>query len=195
MSATPASAGRLARLARLLIGSNELRRPSDRFEGAVIATLLAAFLAAVITASLVGVHTYQSERQIGASLRPAVAVLTQSGPIDTMNVGEAQARWRAPDGTERSGPLTTLVAPEIANASRGSRIRIWITRRGDPAAPPPSQAAMLLTGTGLAVWLLIAAAVFLMFCYWPFRLILDRRRLTAWETAWAQVGPRWTTRR
>lgn len=195
MSATPAPAGRLVRLARLLIGSNELRRRSDRLEGAVMATLLAAFLAAVITASLVGVHTYQSERQTGASLRPAVAVLTQSGPIDMANVGEAQARWRAPDGTERSGPLTTLIAPEIANASRGSRIRIWITRIGDPATPPPSRAAMLLTSTGLTLWLLIGAAVFLTLCYWLFRLVLDRRRLTAWETAWAQVGPRWTTRR
>lgn len=195
MSATPAPVGRLAGLARLLIGSNELRRPSDRFEGAVIATLLAAFLAAVATASLVGVHTYQSERQTGASLRPAVAVLIQSGPIDMASVGEAQARWRAPDGTERSGPLTTLTAPQIANASRGSRIRIWITRIGDPAAPPPSRAAMLLTGTGIALWLLIGAAVFLMLCYWLSRLVLDRRRLTAWETAWAQVGPRWTTRR
>jgi alkylmercury lyase len=27
------------------------------------------------------------------------------------------------------------------------------------------------------------------------RLALDRRRLSAWESAWALIGPRWTTRR
>jgi hypothetical protein len=27
------------------------------------------------------------------------------------------------------------------------------------------------------------------------RLALDRRRLAAWESAWALTGPRWTTRR
>lgn len=54
---------------------------------------------------------------------------------------------------------------------------------------------MLLTGTGIALWLLIGAAVFLLLCYGLSRLVLDRSRLTAWETAWAQVGPRWTTHR
>lgn len=196
MSATPPAAGRLARLARLMIGSNELRRPSDRFEGAVIGTLLAAFIAAVTMAPLVGAHAYQSERVAGASLRPAVAVLTQSGPIDDMaNEREAWARWRIPDGKERSGLLTTFVAPDIEHASRGSHVRIWITRAGDPVAPPPGEAEMLLSAAGIALWLLTSAGIFLMLCYWLSRLVLDKRRLAAWEAAWYQVGPRWTMRR
>ena len=27
------------------------------------------------------------------------------------------------------------------------------------------------------------------------RLVLDRRRLAAWESAWSLTGPRWTSRR
>jgi hypothetical protein len=170
MSAIPRAAGRLVRLARLLIGSNKLRRPSDRFEGAVIATLLAAFLAAVTMASLVSAHIYQSERAAESSLHPVIAVLTENGPIDVVDgAGEARARWRVPDGKERSSMLSTVIAPGIGKASRGSRVRIWITRDGDWA--------------------------FLILCYWLSRLILDRRRLTAWEAAWARVGPRWTTHR
>ena len=159
-------------------------------------TLLAAFIAAVIVASLVGVRTYQSQRAAGARLRPSVAVLTASGPIYMMNgVGKAQARWRALDGRERSGTLTTRAAPDIWNAGRGSRVEIWVTRTGEPAAPPPGEVAMLLTATVIPLWSAIGVGVILMLCYWPCRLALDRRRLAAWESAWALVGPRWTTRR
>lgn len=196
MSATPRAATLPRRLGRLLIGRNELRRPSDRFEGAVMVTLLAAFIAAVAMASLVGVRAYQSQRAAGASLRPTVAVLTASGPIYMMNgAGEAQARWRAPDGRERSGKLPTQVAPDIWNASRGSLVGIWVTRTGEPAAPPPGEVAMLLSATAIPLWSLIGVGVFLMLCYWLGRRVLDQRRLTAWESAWAVVGPRWTTHR
>ena len=37
----------------------------------------------------------------------------------------------------------------------------------------------------------IALLIFYALC----RLALDRRRLTAWESAWSLTGPRWTTRR
>ena len=39
------------------------------------------------------------------------------------------------------------------------------------------------------------AAVALLICYVLCRLVLDRRRLAAWESAWSLTGPRWTTRR
>jgi hypothetical protein len=196
MPATPPAATLPRRLGRMLIGRNELRRPSDRIEGAIIVTLLAGFIAAVAVASLVGVRTYQSQHAADARLRPAVAVLTASGPIYMMNgAGEAQARWRAPDGRERSGTLTTQVAPDIWNASRGSRVAIWVTRTGEPAAPPPGQVAMLLSAAAVPLWSLAGVGVFLMLCYWLCRRVLELRRLATWESAWAAVGPRWTTRR
>ena len=80
--AARASARPLPRLARLLMSRNELRRPSDRVEGAVLVTLAAAFLAAVVAASFVGAHMYHSQRAADARLRPAVAVLVQSGPTE-----------------------------------------------------------------------------------------------------------------
>lgn len=112
---TRASARLLPRLARLLISRNELRRTSDRIEGAVVVTLLASFLAAVVVTSLLGAQTYQSERASAAArLRPAVAVLSQNGPGNILaGYGQARARWRAPDGRQRSGMLTTDTAPGI----------------------------------------------------------------------------------
>ncbi len=39
------------------------------------------------------------------------------------------------------------------------------------------------------------AGIALLISYALCRLVLDRRRLTAWESAWSLTGPRWTTRR
>jgi hypothetical protein len=196
MPGTPRDARLLPRLARLLISRNELRRSYDRVEGAVVMTLLAAFIAAVVAACFVAAHTYQSQRAAGARLRPAVAVLSQNGPTDILNgTGEAQAGWRAPDGRQRSGMLTTLVAPGIWNATRGARVRIWVTSTGEPATPPPDRTTMILSSLAIPLWWAGGAAIFLIICYWLCRLALDRRRLAAWESAWALVGPRWTTRR
>ncbi len=37
--------------------------------------------------------------------------------------------------------------------------------------------------------------IVLIICYRLCRLALDRRRLAAWESDWALIGPRWTSRR
>ena len=58
---------RMSRLVRWLAGRNTLRRPVDRIEGAVLVVLTAAFLAAMAVASVIGAHTYQSQRAASAA--------------------------------------------------------------------------------------------------------------------------------
>ena len=129
------------RLARLLIGRNRLRRPADRIEGAVVVLLLAAFLAAVAAAPIFGAAIYHSQRAATARLRPAVAVLSENGPYDGGVTGDGQvvAHWRAPDGQQVSGPLTTETAPGIWGTRAGTRVLIWVTRSGGgwPRGSPP----------------------------------------------------------
>jgi hypothetical protein len=108
---------RMSRLVRWLAGRNTLRRPVDRIEGTVLVALTAAFLAALAVASVLGLHTYQSQRAASAGLRPVVAVLSQGGPLfyDGLgHPGRAEARWRDPGGSEQFGVLTTSTAPGIA---------------------------------------------------------------------------------
>jgi hypothetical protein len=196
----PGEAGGAARawrrLARLLIGRNRLRRPSDRIEGAVVLVLAAAFLGAVLAAPLFGVAIYHSQRAAAARMHPAVAVLTQNGPYDggVTGDGQAMARWPVPGG-QRSGLLTTQTAPGIWGASAGTRVQIWLTASGVPAEPPPGGTVVLFTAIVIAISAACGAGIALILCYWLFRLVLDRRRLAAWESAWALTGPRWTTRR
>jgi hypothetical protein len=188
---------RMSRLVRWLAGRNALRRPVDRIEGVVLVALSAALLVAVTMAALLGMHTYQSQRAASASLRPAVAVLIQAGPVDVSPayIGQAEARWRDRGGGEGSGVLTTVFTPDIVGAVAGARIPVWLDRSGQPAAPPGGQVAMILNALAEAAAAAGGAAVALLICYTLCRLALDRRRLAAWESAWSLTGPRWTTRR
>jgi hypothetical protein len=188
---------RMSRLVRWLAGRNALRRPVDRIEGAVLVALSAALLVAVAVAALLGMHTYHSQRAASVSLRPAVAVLIQAGPIyvSPAYIGQAEARWRDRGGGEGSGVLTTVSTPDIVGAAAGTRIPVWLDRSGQPAAPPGGQVAMILNALAEAAAAAGGAAVALLICYTLCRLALDRRRLAAWESAWSLTEPRWTTRR
>ena len=187
--------GRMSRLARMLTGRNPLRRPIDRFEGAVMVALIAIFGVAMAVAAIVGIHAYQSQ-QAAVRLRPAIAVLVQPGPPagSLPRVGQAQARWESPGG-ERSGVLTTVTAPDISGAPAGTRVAVWLSSSGQPAAPPPGQAVMIIYAliTGAAVT--GGAGVALLITYALARHVLDRRRQAGWETAWARIGPSWTAQR
>ncbi len=186
------------RAVRLLAGRNALRRPVDRIEGVVLATLCAAFGVAVVIAAIFGAHTYQSQRAAAVGLHPVTARLVQDGPLDAGMphvIGQAEARWRAPGGGEQSGVLTTATAPDIAGATAGARIQVWLTRSGQPAVPPVGQAVMITYALVAGLAVAAVAAMALLTCYALGRLLLDRRRLAAWESAWNLTGPRWTTRR
>ena len=188
-------AGRPPRsLARRLLGRNDLRRPADRIETAVIVCLVAAFLTAVVAATCLAWHLYQSEHTAAAGLRPAVAVLSRPGPA-AMTAAAVRARWRLPNGTERSGTLTTVAAPAIYHAPAGTSVQIWLDRSGQPAAPPSSPGDMIFSALIAGITAMAGAAVVLTLCYTFCRTILDRHRLAGWESAWATVGPRWTSHR
>jgi hypothetical protein len=187
----------LRQRARLLVGRNELRRRSDRVEGAVVLLLLAAFLCAIAGAVLLGEHIYHAQRTAAARLHPSVAVLTQSGPYNAglTGAGQAAARWRTPDGRQQSGMLNTLTTPAITDAPAGARIQIWLTPSGQPAAQPPDAVEVVFTAIVIGVCAACGAGTVLIGCYGLARLLIDRRRLAAWESAWALTGPRWTPRR
>jgi hypothetical protein len=194
---TNVKARRVSRLARLLTGRNALRRPVDRIEGVVLVVLSAAFLAAVAFACIVGAHTYQSQRAATAGLRPAVAFLLQDGPAvgGLGRVGQAEAQWSDPGGGQQSGVLTTATAPDIAGAAAGTRIPVWLSRSGQPAAPPADQTVVIIYTLVAGAVVAALAWLALLLVYGLCRHALDRQRLAAWESAWARTGPTWTTRR
>jgi hypothetical protein len=188
----------IPRLARLLAGRNPLRRPHDRVEGATIVVLTVAFLTAMAWASFLGARLYQSHLAAAAPLRPATAILSQDGPrpdIRLVPTGQVLARWPGPGGREKSGELEAVTAPGISGAVAGTRVRVWLNRRGQPVAPPSGRALMMVGAVLMALAVAAASAAGLLIPYWLCRLVLDRRRLAAWQSAWALTGPRWSSRR
>jgi hypothetical protein len=187
----------LQRQARLFVGRNELRRPSDRIEGTIVVLLSAVFLAAVAAAPWLGVRVYQSQRADAAGLHPVVAVLTQAGPANDYPLTNwvAAARWQAPDGRFRSGFLTTMTTPGIWGAPAGARVQVWLTGSGEPKAPPSGPWEVGFVSVMIAIGAAGCSGIVLIICYWLCRLALDRRRLAAWTSEWSAAGPRWTTRR
>jgi hypothetical protein len=186
------------RLARLLAGRNPLRRPHDRIEGASIVVLTVAFLATMAWASFLGARLYHSQLAVTAQLRPATAILAQDGPQPDMwlvPTGQVLARWPGPGGRGKSGLLEAVTAPGISGAVAGARVLVWLNRRGQPVAPPPGRALLMTGAVLMALAVAAGIAAGLLITYWVCRLVLDRRRLAAWESAWAMTGPRWSSRR
>ena len=154
---------RWPRLARLIIGRNELRRPSDRIEGAVLVALSAAFLAVAVMAVFLAAHVYQSQRAFAAALRPAVAVLSKPGPVlyNTEPAAQVQASWVLSNGTERSGFLTTGIAPAIYGAPAGTSVWVWLDRSGEPQLPPAGRREIVVSALIAGILLTYALAMYI----------------------------------
>lgn len=192
-------------VARLVRGvwpdRNPLRRAADRAEAALLAGLLALFLAgapvvAVTAGRLADTAGLRTERSERASWHRARAVLLQDAPglIGTPDGTVSPlvlARWAAPGGVTRTG----LVSVDIAAPAR-SAVVIWTDAAGRPTGQAPldpgrvaQQAALAATAAPifLTMVLLIAGALG--------RRALNQRRLAAWDADWQATEPRWTSRR
>jgi hypothetical protein len=186
-----------ARMLRMFVRRNEMRRSSDRIEGVIVAVLMAAFVAAVVVAALLAAHVYRSQQATAASARPTVAVLSWPGSITEtpiLHEATAMATWRLSDGAPRSGLLTTAVAPGIYGAPAGAPVQVWLDPSGVPEQPPQGAGGMLIGATMAGLAVIVGAATVLAFCYRLCQRGLDRRRLANWSSAWAVTGPQWTSR-
>ena len=186
-----------ARMLRMFVRKNELRRSSDRVEGVVVVVLMGAFVAAVVVAALVAAHVYRSEQATAASLRETVAVLSWPGAVTetpVLHEATAMATWRMSDGTARSGLLTTDVVPGIYGQPAGATVQLWLGRSGDPAPPPQGATGMAVGATMAGLAIVVVAATVLTFCYRLCQRGLDRRRIANWSSDWAVTGPQWTSR-
>jgi hypothetical protein len=199
------AAPRVTWLGRILRGlrpdHNPLRRTADRVETAVIAGLLALFLAGAPLAGMAAAHwaygnALRAERSQEAARHQIRAALLKNAPRQVVNaygesgVTNVPAWWTAPNGARRTGEVTAA-----AGARAGSTVTIWTSYAGRQTGPPLRHSQVedraVLTGVGavLAVAMVTLAGGVLT------RRVIDRRRLAAWESEWNAAGPRWTSQR
>jgi hypothetical protein len=163
----------------------------------MVGVLLAAFLAgAPFAANAAGSWTSNaSAREVRAqqaAIHQVPAVLLEATPVWSASPYgiEANARWKAPDGQVRTGPVS---AP--TGAAAGSTVLVWVNQAGQLTGPP-LQSSQVASRVDLAEWLAVAAlAVTLVLVGTLARWALDKRRLAAWDADWLATGPRWSPRR
>jgi len=177
---------------------NPLRRTADRVEAAIMAGLLAVFLAGVPLAALAAGQVASSgtrAERAQARWHQVPAVLLQDAPEPAHALSQAsldplvRARWTAPGGAPREGEV---YAPGGARA--GTTVMVWTDRSGKLEGAPVQRADVTIweAFAALAAAALAAAAVAV--TGFLARQGLDRRRLAAWDADWSRTGPQWTGR-
>jgi len=185
---------------RMRLDRNPLRRRSDRVEAFIFGGLLVAAAAGAPVAAVTGGHwalasaqqAARIERETSHQVRAvllAVPGTSPSGYSVTATVA-AQARWTTPAGTTRTGEI-----PVPAASFRGEFYTIWTDSTGGLTHAPMTAAQISdegTFGTVLAVVLtLMTAGVVAGFT----RLVVNRRRIAAWDADWAVTAPMWTRQR
>jgi hypothetical protein len=183
---------------RLGLDGNPLRRRNDKIAARLAALLVLAFLIGAPLLSLVAVgwagRAAAAEQAAMRSWRRISAVLLQAAPPPAaaggiLGVSRVRARWIAPGGQARSGRI-----PVSAHLAAGRTVRLWVDAAGWPTGPPPDNWAVLTRQAAAPVVVSAALGIALLCLAGAGRWVLDRRRLAAWEAAWAAVGPQWTRR-
>ncbi len=193
---TSGFARRIARGRRL--DRNPLRRASDRVETIVVTALLALFLVGAPVAALVAggwAHSaaqraeriqQASRQEVSATLLLIPASRASDGPAVVSWAGALH--WVAPDGRA----VTTSLAVPIEMLGRERTLPVWSTVQGQ-LAPPPMNGLQVTALTGLsAVVAAVAATLTLLLSAVGARLVLNRRRMAAWDADWRVTAPRWT---
>ncbi|MEV5171170.1 hypothetical protein AB0L10_08785 [Streptomyces flaveolus] len=175
---------------------NPLKRRADVVEawvvlGACLLTVLAGVLAGLAAAGSVE-HGLARER---ATWRPTVARVVAQVPGKSpahsshASAGDqvwAEVRWTVTDGSAHTGQI------RVEPGSRpGTPVTVWTDPQGHLVSRPTtaSEAAFRSILIGLLVGASAAAVPFV--AGLAVRGRLERRRMDAWDTEWARLGPQW----
>ncbi|MFF8415157.1 Rv1733c family protein [Streptomyces omiyaensis] len=183
---------------------NPLRRPTDLVEAwvALVAAVLLCVAAPLAgwtagSAAQQSLHRAVRAQQQGRVATTAHVLRAAATPPSAAVAGERAAerrfrravvaRWTAPDGTSRTGTVTTA----RGSSSPGDAFALWTDRDGRPVAAPPAPGTARAHSfvVGLTAALLAGLGVETVR-----RLVMRRLRLRRYarlDRAWASVGPDW----
>jgi hypothetical protein len=169
---------------------NPLRRASDRAEAAIIAGLALAFL---IGAPLIALAVWQLAASTAftttdaahAGLSPVPARVLADAPPSYGYAVLVPARWKAPDGAQRSGRIAVRPGTQA-----GAGVTVWAGPSGRLARTPMSAfqtsfQADVTAGMTVPCW-----GVFLVCAGVLSRRLLEARRLAAWDADWLATDRR-----
>jgi len=182
---------------RLGLDGNPLRRRIDKLAACMAALLMAVFLIGAPMLSVAAArwagHAAATAQRVARSWRQVPAVLLRGASLPAVGgafgTSWVTARWTAPDGHQRAGTI-----PVSTNLAAGRTVQLWVDTAGSPTGPPPHNGAIVASEALTALLATAALGTVLWWLAGAGRWMLNRRRLAAWEAAWAAVGPQWTWR-
>ncbi|MFI1562882.1 hypothetical protein ACH4ZX_07375 [Streptomyces sp. NPDC020490] len=180
---------------------NPLRRRSDLVQAWTGLGLLLAALAATPAAMFLAGdasyhHCTRTARHQAATRHHTTATLIEDArrhPEPTSAEARktrypSKVRFTGPDGRTHTG--TTDVQPALP---RGSTVRVWVGTDGKITDPPMSPGQVRSRAMGSAVIAALGVHATAAAAYGAVGRVVQRRNLAAWDTAWAETAPRWTT--
>ncbi|MFI2204882.1 hypothetical protein ACH47Z_29680 [Streptomyces sp. NPDC020192] len=174
---------------------NPLRRRADVIEawvvlGAWLLTALAGVFAGLAAAGSVedGLARERADRHpvVARVVEPVRAA--PPGHSNTV-VGEpvwATVRWTAADGAVHTGQVR--VEP---GSAAGTPVTVWTDAQGRVADRPTAASEAVLRGSLIGTLVGLSAAAVPFAGGLALRGRLERRRMEAWDTEWARLGPQW----
>ncbi|MEV8554568.1 hypothetical protein AB0L04_32745 [Streptomyces glaucescens] len=180
---------------------NPLRRRSDVLQGWIgLGLLLVALAATPVAMFLVGDAAYdhytRTARHQAHTRHHTTAVLLEDARRHP-EPGSAEAkrtryptkvRYTDPDGHTHTA--TTDVEPALP---KGSTVHVWADTDGRITDPPLSPSQVRSHAMGSAIIAALGVHAVAAAAYGTAGRILHRRNLAAWDDAWAETAPRWTT--
>ncbi|MER6572659.1 hypothetical protein ABT288_42500 [Streptomyces sp. NPDC001093] len=174
---------------------NPLKRRADVVEawvllGAWLLTVLAGISAGLVATGSVE-HGLARER---AAWRPVVAHVRGRAPGTSpmhrhASAGErvwAKVGWTMADGSAHTGQVR--VPP---GSKSGTPVTVWTDPQGRLVGRPASVAEGAFRGTLIGCLVGVSAAAVPFVGGLALRGRLERRRMRAWDTEWARLGPQW----
>jgi hypothetical protein len=178
--------------------SNPLRRRIDRaeafiFGGLLVAALTVAPIAAVeagqvaYTDSLRVAHAQERTDHKTTAVLLAPPAASSAGGYTVSSLVPADARWTTPAGASRTGDVQV-----VPGSVKGQTVPIWTDAAGNVTSAPATEEQASGQGTFAAVMAVVLTLVTCFSAAGSTRMILNRRRLAAWDADWTVTAPMWT---
>ncbi|MFI9601652.1 hypothetical protein ACIHCX_17610 [Streptomyces sp. NPDC052043] len=179
---------------------NPLRRPSDLLQAWIgLGVLLAVLAATPVAVFLVGDtalrHYERAAEHQDRTRRQTTAVLLHDAPRhpEPGSAEERNTRYPVPVRFTDPGGLARTARTHVEpGLPAGSSVDVWADTDGRLTEPPLTSAQVRGHSTGWAALAALTVPVAGAGAYGAACLLLRRRNLAAWDSAWARTAPRWT---
>ncbi|MBC7303269.1 MAG: hypothetical protein H5T78_20265 [Nocardia sp.] len=167
--------------------ANPLMHAHLRFESLTVALLVAVSIVVVPIAGAVGTAAYSGMRariltDIATKTLATVTITDDPVHLKSERRFQATVRW------DHDGQDNTVIASVPHTAERGERVSVWIGADGTSVDPPRQTSDAVLEGVGAGVAVLCGVWFTAALLIWCGRLLVDRRRNTAWAVEWQRLN-------